>query len=117
VEINISISGKNEIERLVSIIQLGLLYALEKNIINVEETEGYLFNPFTVNQLKMYGLSEEVISIISEGCELEDIQSLMPEKLSTNINRLKEQVAGNIDTIKSPELPTEKIIKLTNFKR
>lgn len=110
-KINISISGKNESERLVSIIQLGLLYALEKQIISIEEAEGYLFNPYTISKLEMFGLSEEVISIIREGCELEDIQSLMPEKLLANINRLKEQILSNISNIKNPYLPTEKIIK------
>ncbi|WP_146552564.1 MULTISPECIES: DUF3969 family protein [Rummeliibacillus] len=110
-EINISISGKSESERLVSIIQLGLLSALEKQIISIEEAEGYLFNPLTVSKLEMSGLSEEVIDIIREGCELEDIQSLMPEKLLPNIIRLKEQILSNITTIQSPEPPTEKIIK------
>ncbi|WP_426862083.1 hypothetical protein [Metabacillus sp. 113a] len=46
-----------------------------------------------------------------DGCELEDIQSLMPEKLLPNIIRLKEQILSNISTIQSPEPPTEKIIK------
>lgn len=72
-EINISISGKSESEGLVSIIQLGLLSALEKRIISIEEAEGYLFNPRTVSKLEMYGLSDEVIDVIGEGCELEDI--------------------------------------------
>ena len=110
-ELNISISGKNESERLISIIQLGLLSALEKQLISIEEAEGYLFNPFTVSKLEKYGLSEEVIDIIKEGCELEDIQSLLPEKLLLNILRIKEQVVVNIGAIKNPKQPTEKIIK------
>ncbi|UNL86378.1 DUF3969 family protein [Priestia koreensis] len=110
-ELNISISGKEESERLVSIIQLGLLSVLEKEIISIEEAEGYLFNPFTVSKLERYGLSKEVIDIIKEGCELEDIQSLMPEKLLSNIIRLKEQILSNIAVMPSPVLPTEKIIK------
>ncbi|MGD6816631.1 hypothetical protein ACQCVE_06060 [Metabacillus sp. 113a] len=48
---------------------------------------------------------------LMDGCELEDIQSLMPEKLLPNIIRLKEQILSNISTIQSPEPPTEKIIK------
>ena len=110
-ELNINISGKNKGEKLVSIIQLGLLFALEKQIISIEEAEGYLFNPYTVNKLEMYGLREEVIDIIREGCELEDIQSLIPEKLLLNIIRLKEQTLANIAAIQSTEQPTEKIIK------
>lgn len=109
--INISISGKSESERLISIIQLGLLSALEKQIISIEEAEGYLFSPYTAQKLEMYGLSKQVIDIVWEGCELEDIQSLLPEKLLPVITRIKEQVLSNISTIPNSELPKEKIIK------
>lgn len=109
-KLNISISGKNESERLISIIELGLLSAIEKQLISIEEAEGYLFNPLTVSKLEAYGLDEKVIEIIREGCELEDIQSLVPEKMSSNIKRLKEKVVRNITSIESPELPMEKIV-------
>jgi RNA binding exosome subunit len=110
VKLNISISGKNESERLISIIELGLLSAIENQLISIEEAEGYLFNPLTVSKLEACGLDEKVIEIIKEGCELEDIQSLVPEKMSSNIKRLKEKVVRNITSIESPELPTEKIV-------
>ncbi|MFS1512964.1 DUF3969 family protein [Chengkuizengella sp. SCS-71B] len=76
-EIKIEISENNENNRLVSVIQLGLITALQKDIISIEEAEGYLFNPFTVEKLEKYVFSMEVIAIIREGCELEDIQSLL----------------------------------------
>lgn len=110
-ELIINIIGKQESERLLSIIQLGLVSALENEIITIEEAEGYLFNPFTVEKLQKYGFSEEVIDIIREGCELEDIQSLVPEKLLSNIFRLKEQIVKNISSIPNPTLPTERLIK------
>lgn len=53
-ELKISISGKKERERLISIILLGLVSAIEKEIICIEEAEGYLFNPFTVDKLEKY---------------------------------------------------------------
>ncbi|OED05369.1 DUF3969 family protein [Bacillus cereus] len=109
-ELMISISGKQESERLVSIIQLGLVSALEE-IISIEEAEGYLFNPYTVEKLEMYGFSEDVIEIIREGCELEDIKSLVPEKLSENISMLKTKILNNLSSIQNPVLPREKIIK------
>lgn len=52
-----------------------------------------------------------MIDIIREGCELEDIQGLMPEKPLPNIIRLKEQILSNISIIQNPKLPTEKNIK------
>lgn len=110
-ELKISISGTQESERLVSIIQLGLVLALEEEVISIEEAEGYLFNPFTVEKLEMYGFDGEVVEIIREGCELEDIKSLVPEKLLINLNRLKTKILNNISSIESPKLPVEKLIK------
>lgn len=70
-----------------------------------------LFNPYTAERLKKYGLRKEVIDIIWEGCELEDIESLIPERLFPKIAELKEKVVRNISRIQRPELPTEKIIE------
>jgi len=109
--LNVSITGKIESERLISIIQLGILTALESEIISIEDAEGYLFNPFTVEKLEKYGLNERVIDVLREGCELEDIQSLIPERLLTNIVRLKEQILNNMSTLPKTELPIEKIVK------
>lgn len=110
-DLKISVSGKEESELLISILQLGLFYALEKGVISIEEAEGYLFSPATASQLEQDGLSEAVLALIWEGCELEDVESLIPRKLLTNIIRLKEQVLTNIATIPSPTRPTLKIIE------
>lgn len=110
-ELKISITGKSGSERLVSIIQLGIITALENEIMSIEEAEGYLFNPFTAEKLEKYGFNKEVIDIIRDGCELEDIESLVPDKLLTNISKLKEQIQNNISTLPKDEQQIEKIIK------
>lgn len=110
-ELEVSINGKSESERLVSIIQLGIVTALENKIMSIEEAEGYLFNPFTVEKLEKYGFNKEVIDVIRDGCELEDIESLVPDKLLTNINKLKEQILNNISILPKIEQQIEKIIK------
>jgi hypothetical protein len=110
-ELKIGISGIQESERLLSIIQLGLVSALEEEVISIEEAEGFLFNLYTIEKLKMYGFSEDLIGIIKEGCELEDVKSLVPEKLILNITRLKKQILNNISSSQTPILPIEKIVK------
>lgn len=110
-ELKVSISGKQESERLLSIIQLGLVSALEKEIISIEEAEGYLFSPYTVEKLEKIGLSENIIEVIRKGCELEDIESLIPDQLLPTIISLKEEILSNMSASQRPSLPTEKIIK------
>jgi hypothetical protein len=111
VELKFGVSKKNEIERLLSIIQLGLLHALEVGVVTIEEVEGYLFNPYSVKKLEQLELNERVIDIIRHGCELEDVNSLFPEKLLGTIIALKQETINNLKLLPKPSLPTEKIIK------
>ncbi|WCN36805.1 DUF3969 family protein [Aneurinibacillus uraniidurans] len=110
-QLQLGISEKTEVERITSIIIIGLLTGLEKGSISIEEAEGYLFNPYSVERLEKLDISSEIIEIIKLGCELEDIESLLPEKLPRNIQLLKERAILLLDSIPRPELPTEKLIK------
>ncbi|EST57329.1 DUF3969 family protein [Proteus hauseri] len=74
--------------KFISFLALGVLTALEKKLISVDEAEGYIFKPSLVNLLKEINATDELINIINLGCELEDIESLIPEKLPSNIQDL-----------------------------
>ncbi|MDQ0418838.1 hypothetical protein J2Z48_003043 [Croceifilum oryzae] len=108
--LRLEVSKKNEIERVLSIILLGMLSALEKGLISIEEAEGYLFSPYSFMALREMGISEEIISIVEEGCELEDVESLRPEKLLEAIIELRIKAEESIRSIPTPSIPTEKII-------
>ncbi|WP_104371678.1 DUF3969 family protein [Desulfocucumis palustris] len=110
-ELKISVSKKNEIERILTILELGMLTALEKGSIKIDEAEGYLFNPYTVDYLEKLGLNNKVIEVIRQGCELEDVESLFPQKLRSAIHRLKEETMNILESLTAPNLPTEKLIK------
>lgn len=110
-ELKISMSGKQESDKIISLIQIGLLSALENEILSIEDAEGYLFNPYTIDKLEMHGVSKEFIDVIREGRELEDVQSLIPERLLANIIRLKELALNNFLALQKSTLPTEKLVK------
>ncbi|SDZ05986.1 Protein of unknown function [Evansella caseinilytica] len=110
-ELKIKVKSKEEIQQLLCIIQLGLLQALEKDAITIEEAEGYLFNPFSVEQLEKMNIDDKVVDIIRLGCELEDVQSLLPEKLQTTITELINTSIDNIKSLPKPNLPINKILK------
>lgn len=74
--------------KFISFLALGVLTALEKKLISVDEAEGYIFKPSLVNLLEKINAADELINIINLGCELEDIESLIPENLQSNIQDL-----------------------------
>lgn len=110
-KIKIDIEGKKEIERILAILELGLLTALENNLISIEESEGYLFNPYTMRVMKDNEINESIIDIIHRGCELEDIQSLLPDKLFENVVSLKIKCINVLRELDKPSIPTNKLIK------
>lgn len=86
--IKINVKDKADIERVFLIIQIGILECLKSGAIRMEEAELFMINPYIVNNLKKYGINESIIKIFEEGCELEDIESLLPDRLSSNIQLL-----------------------------
>ena len=110
-ELKLSISGKHETERIISLMLLGLLTAMEKGTLSIEEAEGYLFNPYSFEHLEQLGLDDRVVDIVKLGCELEDVESLIPDKLQSTIQDLKERALSTLESLPKPTLPTEKLIK------
>ena len=69
---------------------VGSLIALQSDVITIDEAEKALFSPYMVKKLRAKCCDEKIISLIKEGCELEDIASLIPEIYSDTINEMKE---------------------------
>ncbi|MEZ4527770.1 MAG: DUF3969 family protein [Desulfobacterales bacterium] len=84
---------KNQIERMLCHLCIGLLTSLLKKEISLREAEQLLFSPFTNEYLKENKISEDVTDIIHRGCELEDIESLIPEKFDIKVKKLIERAS------------------------
>jgi hypothetical protein len=54
-----------------------------------EEAERRLFNPKVLAQLTGLGLSESLLEIVHLGTELEDVQRLVPERLSESLAQMQ----------------------------
>jgi hypothetical protein len=104
-KLKISVAKKNEAERLMLITAIGLLDALENELLTIEDCENYLFSPYSVSILEEQCLNKEVIEIIELGCELEDVQSLRPTKLKEEIIELKARAKICLKKIKPSEDP------------
>lgn len=90
-QIVIKVSGKVEIERLIAILNLGVCSALDNNVLSIEEAAAYLYSPYTMEQMKKLGLAQELIDTIHLGTELEDVESLLPDKLKDSIEEIEAE--------------------------
>lgn len=109
-KIEISEVGLEGIERLILTIKIGLLTLLEENAISIEELENYIYSPYSAEHLRKLGVNPIIVDLIISGCELEDFDSLMPDKLSEKINTIKTKSIEIYKKINKPNLPTKKWI-------
>lgn len=87
-EIKISIKNKIEIERFILLSIIGLMDSLIAGAISIEECERYIFSPYSIEKLNNLNLNESIVELVEMGCELEDIESLIPEKLNKSIDEI-----------------------------
>ncbi len=70
---------------------IGMVDALAEGALTVDEANMYLFSPRIVEKLKKEGYASKIISLFEQGCEIEDIQSLLPDRLQKILFDLKEE--------------------------
>ncbi len=70
---------------------IGSLEAIKEGAVSIDEIEKFLFSPHMHDMLKQKGYSEDILQIIEEGCELEDIFSLLPDELDETIEDMKKE--------------------------
>lgn len=105
--------NQNDAGRFIGFLSLGILYCLNNKIISIDEAEEFIFKPYVSRLLAEINAPQELIDIIALGCELEDIESLTPEKLPANIGRLFEELLLFIKDNKKPKRLVDKEIILT----
>jgi len=89
-EMVIQVEDKTEIERLLSILNIGLCVAIEQGTLSIETAEHYLYSPYTLEKLQELGVSPQLLQVVHLGTELEDVKSLLPEKLDESLAEMKD---------------------------
>jgi hypothetical protein len=78
------------VERLLSLLALGVAAALKEKIIHIDEAEPLLFSPASMRALEGIGADKRLIALIHDGTELEDIESLLaPGELAAAIEAIR----------------------------
>lgn len=79
-------------EKILLISIAGTLETIKCNAITIDEAEKFLFSPHMVEVLRNKRCNERIVDIIEKACELEDIYSLIPEKLNEIIIEMQQEV-------------------------
>lgn len=101
------VDGKSEIERFILILNMGIINSLEKDLITFEEAENYFYSPYTADKLEELGVDKKIIDLIYHGCELDDVNILVPEKLNDSLKDVKNKTIKLLKKIPKSDLPTK----------
>lgn len=78
-----------EVSQLVAVLSLGLCTAIAAGSVSIAEAERQLFNPKVVAQLQRLDVPAALIEIVHLGTELEDVQSLLPDRLGESLAEMQ----------------------------
>mgnify|MGYP000949835146 CR=1 FL=1 len=109
-KVNISLKTKDDIERFILIANIGIMTAIKEGVISIEEAENYLYSPYSVERIKNLGINIDVIKLVELGCELEDVESLIPDKLNNSIDEISNTSIELLRSLPKPALPLKKWI-------
>ncbi len=109
-ELNVSLKTKDGIERLILIANIGMMTAIKEGVISIGEAENHLYSPYSVERIKSLSINENVVKLVEFGWELEDVESLIPDKLNNFTNEISNASIELLRSASEPVLPLEKWI-------
>jgi hypothetical protein len=82
---------KNYLEKLILSLSIGLIDGIKSDVISIRDAERLLFSPRTLAWLKQLKLDKQIINLIHMGTEIEDIESLLPERLHLELSKISRK--------------------------
>lgn len=77
-----------EVSQMVVVMSLGMCTAIVAGSLSIEDAERRLFNPQVLARLTELELPEALIEIVHLGTELEDVQSLVLDRLGESLAQI-----------------------------
>lgn len=109
-KLNVSVEGISEIERFILVLTMGLSVAIKNKIVSIEEAENFLFSPYSMNKLEEIKVNTSIIRLINLGCELENVERIIPDILELSIDEITMTSAKLLRNLAKPEAPAKKWI-------
>lgn len=97
------------LKRLLPIVMLGLVEAMEVEAIESEEGEVICFNPYTEHYFEKIKSDDNLIEAIRLGMELDDVCRLVPHAYQMSLQELKQKTVDIIKRGKRFEYPILRI--------
>ncbi len=104
-------TNKEDLEKVILLNIIGLIEGINENLITIEDAEKILFSPYIMELIDTMGISKEVLEVIHLGTELEDVESLIPEKLLECLKEIKEKSINLLEKRKGHKFQDRIIIK------
>jgi len=95
----IQVENKTEVERLLALLNIGLCVAIGQGALSIEAAEDYLYSPYMLEKLQELGVSPQAIRMVHLGADLEDIVSLLPEKLDESLAEIQGTALAILQTL------------------
>lgn len=89
--------------KILLISMIGVLVAIKEKKMSIEESEKFIFSPYFIQKVKESCDEEQLIDILERGCELEDIESLLPDRLEYNIQILIDKTLNLLGLLEKKE--------------
>lgn len=102
------ISELKDSDKFIAVLMIGALYALEQDVISIEEAENLIFRPYNIFDVIQ---SKDLKKLISKGCEIDDINDLIPHLFRQEISSIKEDALSFIKTHPIIKYPNDIEIK------
>lgn len=107
-KISVSTNNKIESKRLALLLTLSTLVALKNEVLSTSEVECLWFAPHSVEVLKKAKVTNKIINrIMGLGCELEDVEMIIPHELESSIDEIYELTINELKKLPNVD-PEEK---------
>ncbi|KAB1438060.1 DUF3969 family protein [Candidatus Galacturonibacter soehngenii] len=94
----------NEVDTKILLINIiGVLVAIKEKKMSIEEAEKFIFSPYFIQKVKESCDEEQLIDILERGCEIEDIESLLPDRLEYNVQILIDKTLNLLGLLEKKE--------------
>ncbi len=91
---------------------IGLINALETQLLQPEECEVLLFNPYIAQRCRENNVDINIVNIIEKCMELDDIKRIVPYEFSNALCEIKNECFSYLQVHKKIEYPINKYFGL-----
>lgn len=94
-------TSKNK-DRLVALLCLGVLEAVQGDVMNFDEAGRQLFWPAVWKELQAAGCSRSVLSLLQSAAELEDVRAMAPDTFDGSVEKVKRKAFAILRSTSAP---------------